>query len=197
MVEVGAGTGHYLAAVVQRRGGVGLALDIAVPAARRAARVDPRVAAAVCDVWRGIPVADGCVAVLLDVFAPRNPAEFHRVLRPDGLLVVATPEPEHLADLVHGLGLIGVDPAKPARLGSGLAPWFDLVEEVHVAAVLTVSHPDAVRLAAMGPSAFHLDPAELADRVSRLPEPVSTRLAVRVATYQPRRKPDSTPTKPD
>ena len=43
------------------------------------------------DVFRPFPLADGVADVVLDVFAPRNPAEFHRVLRPTGRLIVVRP----------------------------------------------------------------------------------------------------------
>jgi 23S rRNA (guanine745-N1)-methyltransferase len=36
------------------------------------------------DVFRPFPPADDMVDVVLDVFAPRNLAEYHRVLRPTG-----------------------------------------------------------------------------------------------------------------
>ena len=54
--------------------------------------------------------------VLLNVFAPRNGAEFHRVLRPDGVLLVVTPAADHLAELVDALGLLRVDPDKADRV---------------------------------------------------------------------------------
>jgi 23S rRNA (guanine745-N1)-methyltransferase len=186
VVDAGAGTGHYLAAVLdQATAAVGLALDIAKPATRRAARAHPRIGAAVCDVWRGLPVATACADVLLDVFAPRNPAEFHRVLRSEGRLVVVTPQPEHLAELVHGLGLLGMDPGKDERLDAGLAGWFrGVADSVHTSR-REVAHVDALRLAAMGPSAFHTTPAELAARVDQLPEPLSVTISARLRVYRP------------
>ena len=33
------------------------------------------------------------------MFAPRNPGEFHRVLRPNGSLIVVRPTVDHLAEL--------------------------------------------------------------------------------------------------
>ena len=65
-----------------------------------------------------------CADLVLDVFAPRNGAEFHRVLRPGGRLVVVTPTPAHLAELVPLLGLIGVDPDKDERLEASLGSRF-------------------------------------------------------------------------
>jgi 23S rRNA (guanine745-N1)-methyltransferase len=185
VLDVGAGTGHYLAAVLERTGEVGLALDISVAAARRAARAHPRLGAVVADVWRRLPVGDGCVRVVLDVFAPRHPAEFHRVLRPDGVLVVVTPRPEHLARLVDGLGLLGVDPQKQERLDTGLGRWFEPVVAHPYTRTLTLDRADAHRLAAMGPSAFHLGAAELAARVAALDEPIKVELAVSIGVYRP------------
>ena len=49
VADLGAGTGHHLAAVVGDRDGV--ALDASAYAARRAARAHPRVGAVVADAW--------------------------------------------------------------------------------------------------------------------------------------------------
>ena len=186
IIEVGAGTGHYLAAVLGRADAPGLALDIAKPAVRRAARSHPRLGAAVCDIWRDLPVADACAGVVLDVFAPRNPGEFHRVLRPDGALVVAIPRPGHLAELVDRLGLLGMDPEKEERLATSLSGWFRLETEVFHREPLRVGRADALRLAAMGPSAFHLDVSALAQRVATLPDPITVTMDVRLGRYRPR-----------
>jgi 23S rRNA (guanine745-N1)-methyltransferase len=184
VVDAGAGTGHYLAAVLDHLGGVGIALDIAKPAVRRAARAHPRLGAAVCDIWRGLPVADACTGLLLDVFAPRNPGEFHRVIHPDGLLVVVTPRPEHLTELVSGLGLLGIDPGKHERLDAGFTGLFRLERELAYAATARVGHADALDLARMGPSAFHTSATELAARVAELPAPVTVTLSARIGVYR-------------
>src|SRR6266536_3566183 len=117
VVDVGAGTGHHLAALLDARpGDLGLALDVAKPALRRAAAAHPRLAAVRADAWRRLPVADGAASLVLDVFAPRSGPEFHRILRPDGALLVVTPEPDHLGELVAALDLVRVDPDKERRL---------------------------------------------------------------------------------
>ncbi|AQZ67492.1 hypothetical protein BKM31_43925 [[Actinomadura] parvosata subsp. kistnae] len=94
IVDAGAGTGHYLAAVLNAvDDGIGMAFDVSKHAVRRAARVHPRAGAFVADVWRPLPIRSGVADVVIDVFAPRNGPEFRRVLRPGGAAVVVTPAP--------------------------------------------------------------------------------------------------------
>jgi 23S rRNA (guanine745-N1)-methyltransferase len=186
VVDVGAGPGHHLAAVLDRLPGHhGLALDVAAPAVRRAVRAHERIDGAVCDAWRGLPLADACADVVLDVFAPRNGGEFHRVLRPTGALLVVTPRPDHLAELVDSLGLLVVDPAKERRLEAALGPWFTLESEAAYRRGLTLTHEDASRLVAMGPSGWHTEPVHLAGRLAELPTPLTATASVILRTYRP------------
>lgn len=185
VVDAGAGTGFHLAAVLDALpGGAGLALDISKAAVRRAARAHPAAAAVRCDTWRRLPVADGCADLLLNVFAPRNGAEFARVLRPGGTLVVVTPLPEHLGELVRALGLLGVDPAKEDRLAASLDEHFAEVSRRTVREQLPLTHRDADTVVRMGPSAWHTDPAGSAAALAALPDPVEVTVAVRLTTYR-------------
>ncbi|WP_435872973.1 putative RNA methyltransferase [Micromonospora haikouensis] len=187
VVDAGAGTGRHLAAVLAALpDAVGLALDVSKPALRRAARAHPRAAAALADTWRRLPLADGSVAVLLDVFAPRNGAEFRRVLHPAGVLLVVTPAEDHLAELVDALGLLKVDPDKADRVAGSLADHFDQAAESVLRARLELTAPEVATLVGMGPSSRHTDPAVLAARIAALPEPVGVTLAVRLGVYRPR-----------
>ncbi|HEY3608197.1 MAG TPA: rRNA (guanine-N1)-methyltransferase [Pseudonocardiaceae bacterium] len=157
VVDAGAGTGYYLAAVLAR-GGFGLALDASPSALRRAARAHERIGAAVWDVWRPWPVRDGVAAVVLNVFAPRNGPEFHRVLRPDGTLLVVTPTRAHLAEL-GAAGLLSVDPHKAARLAETLVR-FERVRSAEISYPMALSAADVRRVIGMGPAAHH-DPVGL------------------------------------
>jgi 23S rRNA (guanine745-N1)-methyltransferase len=183
VLDVGAGTGAHLAAVLDASpDAVGIALDASRYAARRAARAHPRAGAVVADAWAGLPVRTGAVGVVLDVFAPRNGPETARVLRPDGLLVVVTPGPDHLAGLVDVLGGLQVDAAKDARLAAALEPHLSAVDRVERRWELVLSRADAARAVAMGPSARHL--AGLAERLAALPEPVRTTASIVVTRYR-------------
>jgi 23S rRNA (guanine745-N1)-methyltransferase len=188
VVEIGAGTAHHLGAVLDGLPGrSGLALDASKHAARRAARAHPRAAAAVADVRRPLPLADGAAALLLDVFAPRSGAEFRRVLRADGALLLATPAPGHLAELRAAIGLLRVDPDKERRVAEALGPWFRREEARTVAFTLRLPRRHAALLAGMGPSAHHLTPAAIAAAVAALPDPVEVGAAVQVEVHAPAR----------
>ncbi|MDG4793380.1 putative RNA methyltransferase [Micromonospora sp. WMMD1082] len=187
VVDAGAGTGRHLAAVLAALPqAAGLALDVSKPALRRAARAHPRVTAALADTWRRLPLADAATAVLLNVFAPRNGAEFHRVLDPAGRLLVVTPDADHLTELVDSLGLLRVDPAKAERVAASLGGHFTEESAAVHRRQLSLTGPEVSTLVGMGPSAWHTDPAGLAARITALGEPVRVTVAVRLGVHRPR-----------
>jgi len=181
VVDVGGGTGHHLGGVLEPAPGRdGIVLDVSRYALRRAARVHPRVAAVGADVWGPLPLGDAVAASVLCVFAPRNGAELARVLAPGGVLVVATPAPEHLGALVEALDLLRVDPRKDERLAEQLAGGFVLQARERVDWTMALGRDDALALAAMGPSAFHGSSTAWADR---LPDTLKVAGAVTVSVY--------------
>src|SRR5437762_3350661 len=184
VVDVGAGTGYHLAAVLDtNREAVGLAVDVSKPALRRAARAHPRVGAVLGDTWRGLPIADQAASVLLNVLAPRNGPEFARVLAPGGVLIVVTPTGDHMGELVSALDLLTVDPAKDERVAATLAPWFTEQGSQTYEKSLLLTRAEVAGLVGMGPSAWHLDSGDLSARVAPLPEPVAVTAHIRLSSY--------------
>ena len=105
VVDLGAGTGHYLARVLAELRRARSASRSTARSTRCAAPPAPTAIGAVgCDIWRGLPLGDGAAALMLNVFAPRNGAEIRRVLQPGGTLIVVTPTPRHLGELVDAPG---------------------------------------------------------------------------------------------
>ena len=185
LLDLGGGTGHHLAGVLDGLpDAVGVVLDSSPYAARRAARIHPRAVAVVADTWARLPVADAAVDRVLVVFAPRNGPEIARVLRPDGRLVVVTPAPDHLTELIGPLGLLRVDPDKAARLAASLEP--------HLAPLGTALHRERLRLdraavatlVGMGPHARHLARDDVRTALAGLPEPLHVTVSVQIATYR-------------
>src|SRR5699024_4516987 len=114
------------------------------------------------DVLGPFPLREGSVDLVLDLFAPRNVEEFHRVLRPRGRLVVARPAADHLTELRRAVpGMVGADPHKEQRLDRTLGPRFDPTAERHVRYRRQLAPQAARDLVAMTPSARHVPAADL------------------------------------
>jgi 23S rRNA (guanine745-N1)-methyltransferase len=139
--------------------------------------------AVVADTWARLPARDGVVDRVLVVFAPRNGPETARVLCPDGRLVVVTPAGDHLRELVGPLGLLRVDPDKPARLTAALEPHLRRVDAVAYRARLPLGRDATLTLVGMGPHARHLSRDAVRAGLAVLPEPLAVTVAVDVATY--------------
>lgn len=184
VLDLGAGTGHYLAAVLDASPGrVGIALEVAKPALRRAARAHLRLGAVGADTWQRLPVRTGTIAVVLNVFAPRNAAETARVLADDGRLVVVSPTPAHLGELVAALDLLTVGEDKAARVSASL-PGFVVSTQDSCEFMMSLTHKEVLALVGMGPSAWHVAEDELRERVSALPAPMTVTASVTVTTYR-------------
>jgi 23S rRNA (guanine745-N1)-methyltransferase len=174
IADLGAGSGHYLAKILEQRPQAeGIAFDVSKPALRRAARAHPRLGAVLADTWGGLPLAGASVDVLLNVFAPRHGAEMRRVLKPGGVLIVATPAPDHLAELREAAELLSVDESKADRLKRTLAGLSPIGEEI-VRWRLDLSAEQAKAMILMGPNAFH---------AHRDPGAIATTAAVTVTTW--------------
>lgn len=184
VVEVGAGTGYYLARALEGSARAGVAVDISKYAARRAAKVHPRVGAVVADAWGRLPIGDACAAAVLDVFAPRNPAEFRRVLVSDGVAVVVVPTPSHLRELIGPLGLLDVAAGKLDDLDRRFTPEFERIAAETTEVTMRLSHDDILALARMGPSAWHTERRSLEEAVERFDEPFSVTLSVTAVVYR-------------
>ncbi len=183
--DLGAGTGWYLARVLDRLPGrIGLALDLSKHALRRAARAHPRIAAVACDAWRPLPVRDSVADLVLSVFAPRNGPEIARVLRPGGALVIVTPTERHLVELVERLGLLTVDERKHERLAAALDAHLELGSSSDYEWPLELTPGDVANAVAMGPSARHATRTETGTAATPVTASVtiSTYRRVRVGT---------------
>ncbi|MEU8032771.1 putative RNA methyltransferase [Streptomyces sp. NPDC049099] len=186
VVDIGGGTGYYHARVMSELPDAeGILLDISKFAARRAARAHPRISAVVADAWDRLPFGDGAASVVLNVFAPRNPAELRRILRPDGVLLVVTPQPGHLRELVDALGLLRVDEQKDERLADRFAAHFTETARTATRGTMTLDHQTLPQLVRMGPNAWHQLDGQLEERIARLPEPCEVTLTVTLTAYRP------------
>lgn len=184
VVDIGAGPGWYLARVLDAMPDrSGLALDNSKFAARKAARCHARAGAVVADIWDELPVMTGSAAAAINIFSPRNGIEIHRILANGGRLVVVTPGPDHLHELIEPFGMISVDSSKQQRLEKSLGEAFEM-DELPDATVLDwrmeLNREAVGDLIAMGPSAGRLDQEALEAALAGLAGTTTVTASVRV-----------------
>ncbi len=182
VLDAGTGTGHYLHAVVRKTGATAIGLDISKFALRRAARLNPQSISLVWDIWRPLPVADDSVDAVMVVFAPRNPAEFARVLRPGGKLVIVTPRPGHLAEIAARTGMLGIEEGKEERLAETMRGHFGSGTSQSLDIPLLLSGREVADVAFMGPAGHHLLPGHLSE-LAGLDGSVSTTAKFRISVF--------------
>ena len=96
ILDVGCGDGTWLSSIeAPERVGI----DISVPAIEAAAKRHPDCFWIVANADRFIPYSDASFDAVLSITARMNDAEFRRVLRDDGRLLVAVPAPDDLIEL--------------------------------------------------------------------------------------------------
>ena len=171
LLEVGAGTGYYLAhtldSIAESRG---VGLDISPHAAKHLAKCHPRVGAVVADVWERLPLRDESVDAISVVFAPRNPAEFQRVLAPGGQVIVLTPGAGHLDELREPLGILGVEEGKVERMYEQAEGFLEqAADPVDISFPIELDKASVAAQVGMSPSARHISAGELAERMAALP----------------------------
>lgn len=171
LLEVGAGTGYYLAhtldSIAEARG---VGLDISPHAAKHLAKCHSRVGAVVADVWERLPIRDESVNAISVVFAPRNPAEFQRVLAPGGQVIVLTPGAGHLDELREPLGILGVEEGKVERMYEQAEGFLEqAADPVDISFPIELDKASVAAQVGMSPSARHISAGELAERMAALP----------------------------
>jgi 23S rRNA (guanine745-N1)-methyltransferase len=177
LLDVGAGTGHHSEGILDRLpGGHGVAVDVSRHALAAAARRHSRLAAIGADVWTGLPILGDTVDVVLVAFAPRNAAEIHRVLRPDGRLLVLAPAADHLRELLAHTA-VGIDVDKRERLNRTFGHRFELERRIRLTDRVHLHADAGAALYRMGPWARH----------DVTPRPLETvTVAVELSVYRPR-----------
>lgn len=164
VLDIGCGEGYYLGRLQEQLPGdvCSFGLDAAKGAARLAARQYPTARFIVADVNRQIPFADQSVQALLNIFAPRNPAEFARIAAPGALLLIVIPRPGHLLELREAFGLLTIEPEKRRRVIDQLNGRFALQYSRSLTIELNLTQPDLADLVQMTPNYWHLTPTKQA-----------------------------------
>ncbi len=170
IAEVGCGEGYYIGGISEHiNSSECVGTDIAKEGIRLAAKRYPRVQLAAADTNVLVPLADHSVDVLLDIFAPRNTAEFARVLKPHGRLLVVIPTQRHLAELRTIQPLLAIQQGKRQAVEDSMAGYVKLVTAETLTTPLRLDGSAVSDLIRMTPNAWFLTD-EQTDRLKQVQE---------------------------
>ena len=97
LLDIGCGEGYYTHAFADEAQ-VTWGLDVSKTAIRYGAKRYPQVDFCVASSQR-LPFADNSMDAVVRIYAPCNPQELKRVVKPGGWVITVTPGPRHLVEL--------------------------------------------------------------------------------------------------
>lgn len=156
VLDIGCGEGYYtqaFAAIAQQHGAQMLGLDVSKAAIRAAAKRYSAIMFCVASSHR-LPFDDGCIDGLVRIYAPCKAQELARVMKPEGIVITASPGPRHLMELK---GLI-YDEVHLHAENNGDIAGFRLLEQQSLSYQMTLTGQQAVALLQMTPFAWRAKP---------------------------------------
>jgi 23S rRNA (guanine745-N1)-methyltransferase len=148
VLDIGCGEGYYTHAFADIAGHT-WGLDVSKVAVRYGAKRYPQVEFCVASSQR-LPFSDACMDAVVRIYAPCNPQELERVVKPGGRVITATPGPRHLMQLK---GLI-YDEIRLHEANSEILPGFEKISQQQLGYPMTLSGSEALALLQMTPFAW-------------------------------------------
>lgn len=163
ILDAGCGEGYYIGRLQQSLLAQNyqvhyIGLDISKDAVRMAARRYKQACFVVGNIKEKLVFVDAAMQVILNIFAPRNPAEFARVLVPGALLLVIIPGSDHLQQLRAALHLLNIEEDKEQKVIAQFAPFFEFLTSSSLDYPLQLNHKEILQAVMMTPNYWHLSP---------------------------------------
>lgn len=163
ILEAGCGEGYYLGQLLQFLTASGVSqsvefwgLDIAKDAVRMAAKRYQQVNFLVASTRRRIPIVDQSVDLLLTIFAPRNTAEYQRIVAENGVVMIVIPGKNHLQQLRTVLMLPEREATKQDEVMADFQIDFQLGQVETLSDNIELNNAELLDLVQMTPSYWHI-----------------------------------------
>ncbi|ANF59646.1 hypothetical protein A5892_12130 [Halotalea alkalilenta] len=160
MLDIGCGEGHYTGAFAEALAQTPAnppkitvyGMDISKPAVRLAAKRHRSAAFCVASI-RELPYLDSSFDLVSRIYAPSEPSELHRVIRPGGELLIVTPGKRHL----HSLRELLYAQVQEHDEEDPPPPGFALTDSAKIGHRMTLDGAQALDLLRMTPFAWRAD----------------------------------------
>lgn len=156
ILDVGCGEGFYAKALQSEKREV-FAFDISKEAVQIASRGNHEVRFFVADL-SNIPLRDGTVDLIANVFTPAHYGEFARILSQGGLLAKVVPASQHLCELREAFkDQLRHDDYSNDLVVSHFQESFELISRTPVRKTVEASPQEIADFVRMTPLLFHVD----------------------------------------
>jgi SAM-dependent methyltransferase len=187
ILDAGCGEGYYIGHLQQSLlahdyPAQCIGLDISKDAIRMAAKRYKQAYFVVANIKERLVFVDAAMQVVLNIFAPRNPAEFARVLAPGTLLLVIIPGSDHLQQLRSALHLLNIEEDKEQKVIAQFAPFFDFITSSPLSYTLQFRHKEILQAVMMTPNYWHLT-QKLRDMVEKM-DTIETTVSFSVLVFR-------------
>jgi 23S rRNA (guanine745-N1)-methyltransferase len=177
-IDLGSGTGEMLGRLNSARPIAGIGIDLSASAVEHSARRFPSLMWLVANADRRLPLQDGSIDVVLSIHGRRNPAECARVLKPDGVLIVALPAPDDLIELRSAVQGQGVERERIDGLLAEHQPFFAVLEQTTVRETVELDRPALLNLLRGTYRGARVSNAARVEALDRLPVTFSSHLVM-------------------
>lgn len=166
ILDCGCGEGYYLKNLKEQYADQNpkmdiTGLDISKSAIKMAATSMKNDLFIVSNLNYELPFPDDSFDILLNIFAPKNPIEFSRVMAKNGLLIIVFPTRNHLKSLKESLGVTIDYNSKPDSVMNVFSSKFKLVDTEQIESVINLKAEDAIELIKMTPLYWQVDQKKL------------------------------------
>ncbi len=163
LLDVGCGEGYYVGHIQQHLNKAlpnaeycMIGLDISKDAMRMAAKRYQQAHFVVANLKERLVFANDSLHILLNIFAPRNVAEFARVLMLGGIAIVVLPTPTHLEQLRSTLHLLQIEEHKQQKVIDQFASHFTLLHTKDISYQLPLNQSEIEHAVMMTPNSWHI-----------------------------------------
>jgi 23S rRNA (guanine745-N1)-methyltransferase len=182
LLDAGCGEGHHLAAFRAAYGVDAHGVDISVPAIDSAAKKYRHCSWIVANADRFLPWEDASFDAVTSITARLNAGEFRRVLREDGVLLVAIPGADDLVELRQAIQGERVERDRVERTIDMFASLFAFEKQL---ALRHVAHLDREAMHDVLASSYRGLRRSESEKLARL-EPLDVTLSRDVLLFRPR-----------
>jgi 23S rRNA (guanine745-N1)-methyltransferase len=153
------------------------AVDVSKDALKMAARTHKGCQFALANVHQHIPLLDRSIALITAVCAPRNFAEFSRILADNGKIMIVIPTPRHLNQLRSFTKLLGIEEEKEQKIIES-AKGLRLIERIEIEDNRELNNAMLQNVMTMTPNFWHRE------QEMNLPEALSLTFSFKILTFE-------------